>query len=71
MSKENKALVRRILEDLGYEVQIAEGDRVVTCWSSIFTHTGDLIGVPATSTRVKQNSFMFDRIKSEEQYNEP
>jgi predicted ester cyclase len=112
MSEENKALARRILEDLvvalnldnldvyfaddvvvhvpfldlppgreglrvlyssfpgaisdvalTIEDQIAEGDRVVTRWSSEFTHTGDLFGVPATGKRVKQSGIMIYRIK--------
>lgn len=32
--------------DLNFEDQIAEGDLVVTRWSSAFTHTGVLFGVP-------------------------
>lgn len=112
MSEENKALARRILEDLvvaqnldnideyfaadvvvhvpfldlpsgleglralyssfpgaisdvalSFEDQIAEGDRVVTRWSSAFTHTGELFGVPATGKRVKQSGIMIYRIK--------
>lgn len=112
MSEENKALARRILEDLvvalnldnldeyfaddvvvhvpfldlppgreglrvlyssfpgaisdvvlTFEDQIAEGDRVVTRWSSEFTHTGDLFGVPATGKRVKQSGIMIYRIR--------
>ncbi|NIM92159.1 MAG: ester cyclase [Anaerolineales bacterium] len=112
MSEENKALARRILEDLvvalnldnleeyftddvvvhvpfldlppgreglrvlygsfpgaisdvvlTFEDQIAEGDQVVTRWSSEFTHTGDLFGVPATGKRVKQSGIMIYRIK--------
>jgi steroid delta-isomerase-like uncharacterized protein len=49
--------------DLRFEDQIAEGDRVVTRWSSSFTHTGDLFGVPATGKRVKQSGIMIYRIK--------
>ena len=109
MSEENKALARRILEDLvvtlnlekideyfaadvvvhvpflelppgreglyssfpgaiadvalTFPDQIAEGDRVVTRWSSEFTHTGDLFGVPATGKRVKQSGIMIYRSK--------
>jgi len=36
---------------------------VVTRWSSAFTHTGDLFGVPATGKRVKQSGIMIYRIK--------
>jgi steroid delta-isomerase-like uncharacterized protein len=49
--------------DLRFEDQIAEGDRVVTRWSSSFTHTGDLFGVPATGRRVKQSGIMIYRIR--------
>ena len=49
--------------DLKFEDQIAEGDLVVTRWSSAFTHTGVLFGVPATGKRVKQSGIMIYRIK--------
>ncbi len=49
--------------DLVFEDQIAEGDRVVTRWSSEFTHTGELFGVPATGKRVKQSGIMIYRIR--------
>jgi len=49
--------------DLNFEDQIAEGDLVVTRWSSAFTHTGVLFGVPATGKRVKQSGIMIYRIK--------
>jgi steroid delta-isomerase-like uncharacterized protein len=49
--------------DLRFEDQIAEGDRVVTRWSSTFTHIGDLFGVPATGKRVNQSGMMVYRIK--------
>ena len=49
--------------DLNFEDQIAEGDLVVTRWSSAFTHTGVWFGVPATGKRVKQSGIMIYRIK--------
>ena len=49
--------------DLNFEDQIAEGDLVVTRWSSAFTHTGVLFGVPATGKRVKQSGIMIYRIR--------
>jgi predicted ester cyclase len=49
--------------DLTFEDQIAEGDKVVTRWSSVFTHIGDLFGVPATGKRVNQSGIMIYRIK--------
>ena len=48
--------------DLTFEDQIAEGDLVVTRWSSVFTHTGELFGVPATGKRVQQSGIMIYRI---------
>lgn len=49
--------------ELTFEDQIAEGDRVVTRWSSVFTHASELFGVPATGKRVKQSGIMIYRIK--------
>ncbi len=34
------------------EDQIAEGDRVVTRWTSTGTHNGELMGIPATGKQV-------------------
>jgi len=48
--------------DLTFEDQIAEGDLVVTRWSSVFTHSGELFGVPATGKRVQQSGIMIYRI---------
>jgi len=49
--------------ELTFEDQIAEEDRVMTRWSSVFTHTGELFGVPATGKRVKQSGIMVYRIR--------
>jgi steroid delta-isomerase-like uncharacterized protein len=49
--------------ELTFEDQIAEGDRVVTRWSSVFTHTGEVFGVPATGKRVMQSGIMIYRIR--------
>jgi steroid delta-isomerase-like uncharacterized protein len=35
------------------EDQIAEGDKVVTRWTATGTHTGELMGIPATGKQVK------------------
>ena len=34
------------------EDEIAEGDKVVTRWTAIGTHTGELMGIPATGKQV-------------------
>jgi steroid delta-isomerase-like uncharacterized protein len=34
------------------EDQIAEGDKVVTRWTATGTHTGELMGIPATGKQV-------------------
>ena len=38
---------RMTIEDI-----VAEGDRVVTRWSATGTHTGELMGIPATGKQV-------------------
>ena len=35
------------------EDQIAEGDRVVTRWTTTATHSGELMGIPATGKQIK------------------
>lgn len=44
------------------EDQIAEGDLVVTRWSSQTTHSGDLMGIPATGKRVSVTGIGINRI---------
>jgi steroid delta-isomerase-like uncharacterized protein len=45
------------------DVQIAEGDKVVTRWSSTATHTGELLGVPATGKQIKVTGITISRFK--------
>ena len=45
------------------EDQIAEGDLVVTRWSSQATHTGDLMGIPATGKRVSITGISINRVR--------
>jgi steroid delta-isomerase-like uncharacterized protein len=44
------------------EDQIADGDRVVTRWTGTGTHTGELMGIPATSKRVTVTGIDVHRI---------
>lgn len=41
---------------------IAEGDKVVTRWSAMGKHKGELLGVPATNKDVKVTGIGIDRI---------
>lgn len=49
--------------DIAVEDQIAEGDKVVTRWSSTATHTGELLGIPATGKRIKVTGINIDRFE--------
>lgn len=44
------------------EDQIAEGDKVVTRWSSTGTHSGEFFGIPATGKRVAERGIGISRI---------
>jgi steroid delta-isomerase-like uncharacterized protein len=48
--------------DVTIEDQIAEGDRVVTRWSSKGIHTGEFLGVPATGKQVTVRGIGIERI---------
>ncbi len=50
--------------DMGMTVedQIAEGDKVVTRWSATGTHSGELMGIPASGNSVKVEGYAIDRI---------
>ena len=49
--------------NLVIEDQIAEGDKVVTRWSSTATHTGELFGVPATGKQIKVTGITISRFE--------
>ena len=49
--------------DLRFEDQIAEGDRVVTRWSSTNTHAGEYMGAPATGKRIKTTAITIYRFE--------
>jgi steroid delta-isomerase-like uncharacterized protein len=43
--------------------QIAEGDKVVTRWTSTTTHTGEFLGIPATGKRIKVTGIGISRFE--------
>ncbi len=43
------------------EDEIAEGDKVVTRWTAIGTHTGELMGIPATGKQVTMKGVDINR----------
>jgi steroid delta-isomerase-like uncharacterized protein len=45
------------------EDQIAEGDKVVTRWSSTGTHDGDLPGLPASGAKTAVTGISIDRFE--------
>ena len=47
---------------LTIEDQIAEGDKIVTRWSSTGTHKGELMGIPPTGVQVTSTGICFARI---------
>lgn len=56
---------RVALPDLHYTVhfQMAEGDKVLNCWTAHATHTGDFLGIPATGTTVAFNGISIGRFE--------
>lgn len=44
------------------EEQIAEGDRVVTRWTAVGTHQGDLLGITATGKQATVTGMTMDTI---------
>jgi steroid delta-isomerase-like uncharacterized protein len=55
------------------ELQVAEGDKVVGYWTMTATHSGELMGIPATGKRVKLTGVSIMRIaggKIVEEWNE-
>jgi steroid delta-isomerase-like uncharacterized protein len=47
--------------NLVIDVQIADGDKVATRWSSTATHTGELLGIPATGKQIKVTGITISR----------
>jgi steroid delta-isomerase-like uncharacterized protein len=48
--------------EISIEDQVAEGDLVVTRWSSQATHSGELMGIPATGKRISASGIGINRI---------
>jgi steroid delta-isomerase-like uncharacterized protein len=46
------------------EEQVAEGDSVVTRWSALGTHGGDLMGMPATGKQATVTGITIDRFEN-------
>ena len=61
--KENIAWFRNAFPDLSctVEVQVAEGDKVVSRWTVRGTHRGDFFGVAGTGNRVEFTGSQIDR----------
>ena len=44
------------------DFQLAEGDKVVMRWTATGTHTGELMGIPATGKRIKMTGIGIVRV---------
>lgn len=57
---------RGAFPDLRFDVeeQVAEGDRVVTRWTSTGTHRGQLMGIPPTGNRVTITGITMERFEN-------
>ena len=55
---------RAAFPDLHFTVhfQIAEGDKVLNCWTAHATHSGDFMGIPATGRKVAYNGMSVGRM---------
>jgi predicted ester cyclase len=61
--KENIVWFRNAFPDLScpIEVQVTEGDKVVSRWTARGTHQGEFFGVAGTGNRVEFTSIQIDR----------
>jgi steroid delta-isomerase-like uncharacterized protein len=64
-AKQMAATYRAAFPDLHVTIedQVAEGDRVVTRWTAVGTHDGDLPGLPATGRSSTVTGIGIDRIE--------
>jgi len=62
--KQVVAMYRTAFPDLKFTVeeQIAEGDKVVTRWTSNATHQGELLGIPATGKKTSVTGIHIARL---------
>jgi steroid delta-isomerase-like uncharacterized protein len=62
--KQFASMYLRAFPDLRFtiEEQLAEGDKVVTRWTSSATHQGELMGIPATGNRTRVSGITISRI---------
>jgi steroid delta-isomerase-like uncharacterized protein len=65
-TKQAIAMYRAAFPDLRIEVeaQVAEGDLVVTRWTSTGTHEGDMPGLPASHNQVTVTGMGMDRVEN-------
>jgi steroid delta-isomerase-like uncharacterized protein len=64
--KKQIAMYRDAFPDLRMTVedQIAEGDKVVTRWTAVGTHQGEVMGVPASGKTVTVTGIGIDRLEN-------
>jgi len=62
--KQFVSMYRTAFPDLQFTIedQIAEGDKVVTRWTSTGTHKGELMGIPPTGVQSTSTGIAIDRI---------
>ena len=62
--KQFASMYLRAFPDLRFtiEEQLAEGDKVVTRWTSSATHQGELMGIPATGNRTGVSGITISRL---------
>ena len=65
-TKQAIAMYRAAFPDLRIkiEAQVAEGDLVVTRWTSTGTQDGDMPGLPASHNKVKVTGIGMDRVEN-------
>ena len=62
--KQHVAVVRKAFPDIRITADdmIAEGDKVVTRWTIVGTHTGEFVGIPPTDVQVKFTGILISRL---------